>query len=92
MKESMSVADSLYNLQFIHEFCDSCLKSCCQLALEDMLYTPQELQVLTFTFLINHLNDILTKILSTVFLIPDLFCVMGLAQPAELPVRTALLV
>lgn len=43
----MSVADSLYNLQFIREFCDSCLKSCCHLAVEDMLYTPQELQVLT---------------------------------------------
>lgn len=52
MKEAMSVADSLYNLQFIREFCDSCLKSCCHLALEDMLYTPQELQVLVFTLLI----------------------------------------
>lgn len=41
----MSVADSLFNLQFIREFCDSCLKSCCHLSLEDMLYTPQELQV-----------------------------------------------
>ncbi|XP_019114662.1 calmodulin-regulated spectrin-associated protein 3 isoform X2 [Larimichthys crocea] len=51
MKESMSVADSLYNLQFIHEFCDSCLKSCCQLALEDMLYTPQELQLNLLSFL-----------------------------------------
>lgn len=48
MKESMSVADSLYNLQFIREFCDSCLKSCCHLTLEDMLYTPQELQVLAY--------------------------------------------
>lgn len=46
MKESMSVADSLYNLQIIREFCDSCLKSCCHLALEDMLYIPQELEVL----------------------------------------------
>lgn len=46
MKESMPVADSLYNLQFIREFCDSCLKSCCHLALEDMLYIPQELKVL----------------------------------------------
>lgn len=45
MKESMSVEDSLYNLQFIREFCDSCLKNCCHLALEDMLYIPQELQV-----------------------------------------------
>lgn len=45
MKESMSVDDSLYNLQLISEFCDSCLKSCCPLVLEDMLYAPQPLRV-----------------------------------------------
>ncbi|XP_028268810.1 calmodulin-regulated spectrin-associated protein 3 isoform X2 [Parambassis ranga] len=51
MKESMSVTDSLYNLQFIREFCDSCLKNCCHLSLEDMLYTPQELQLNFLCFL-----------------------------------------
>ncbi|XP_031671649.1 calmodulin-regulated spectrin-associated protein 3 isoform X4 [Oncorhynchus kisutch] len=51
MKESMAVADSLYNLQLIREFCDSCLKSCCPLVLEDLLYTPQELQVNVMSFL-----------------------------------------
>ncbi|XP_012734031.2 calmodulin-regulated spectrin-associated protein 3 isoform X2 [Fundulus heteroclitus] len=51
MKDSMSVADSLYNLQVIREFCDSCLKGCCHLALEDMLYTPQELQLNFLSFL-----------------------------------------
>ncbi|XP_038143911.1 calmodulin-regulated spectrin-associated protein 3 isoform X2 [Cyprinodon tularosa] len=51
MKDSMSAADSLYNLQFIHEFCDSCLKGCCHLTLEDMLYTPQELQLNFLSFL-----------------------------------------
>lgn len=51
MKETMSAADSLYNLQIIREFCDSCLKNCCHLALEDMLYTPQELQVNLLSFL-----------------------------------------
>uniref|UniRef100_A0A3P8SN47 Calmodulin regulated spectrin associated protein family member 3 n=1 Tax=Amphiprion percula TaxID=161767 RepID=A0A3P8SN47_AMPPE len=51
MKDSMSVPDNLYNLQFIREFCDSCLKSCCHLALEDMLYTPQELQLNLLSFL-----------------------------------------
>ncbi|XP_059203625.1 calmodulin-regulated spectrin-associated protein 3 isoform X2 [Centropristis striata] len=56
MKESMTVADSLYNLQFIREFCDSCLKSCCQLALEDMLYTPQELQLNLLSFLAELLS------------------------------------
>ncbi|XP_071772967.1 calmodulin-regulated spectrin-associated protein 3 isoform X3 [Centroberyx gerrardi] len=56
MKESMSVADSLYNLQFIREFCDSCLKSCCPLTLEDMLYTPQELQFNLLSFLAELLS------------------------------------
>ncbi|XP_034395461.1 calmodulin-regulated spectrin-associated protein 3 isoform X2 [Cyclopterus lumpus] len=56
MKEAMSVADSLYNLQFIHEFCDSCLKSCCHLALEDMLYTPPELQLNLLSFLAELLS------------------------------------
>ncbi|XP_020787464.2 calmodulin-regulated spectrin-associated protein 3 isoform X1 [Boleophthalmus pectinirostris] len=56
MKESMSVADSVYNLQFILEFCDSCLKSCCHLTLEDMLYMPQELQVNVLSFLVELLN------------------------------------
>ncbi|XP_056143522.1 calmodulin-regulated spectrin-associated protein 3 [Lampris incognitus] len=56
MKESMSVADSLYNLQFIREFCDSCLKSCCHLALEDMLYIPKEFQVNLMSFLAELLD------------------------------------
>ncbi|XP_023260157.1 calmodulin-regulated spectrin-associated protein 3 isoform X4 [Seriola lalandi dorsalis] len=56
MKDSMSVADSLYNLQFIREFCDSCLKCCCHLAMEDMLYTPQGLQLNLLSFLAELLN------------------------------------
>ncbi|XP_071328241.1 calmodulin-regulated spectrin-associated protein 3 isoform X2 [Trachinotus anak] len=56
MQDSMSVADSLYNLQFIREFCDSCLKCCCHLALEDMLYTPQELQLNLLSFLAELLS------------------------------------
>uniref|UniRef100_A0A8C1KPE5 Calmodulin regulated spectrin-associated protein family, member 3 n=1 Tax=Cyprinus carpio TaxID=7962 RepID=A0A8C1KPE5_CYPCA len=51
MKDSMSVADSLYNLQLIREFCDSCLKSCCPLELEDMLYSPAELKTNILSFL-----------------------------------------
>ncbi|XP_077475589.1 calmodulin-regulated spectrin-associated protein 3 isoform X2 [Stigmatopora argus] len=56
MKESMSPADSSYNLQFIREFCDGCLKSCCHLALEDMLYSPPELRVNTLSFLAELLH------------------------------------
>lgn len=94
----MSVADSLYNLQFIREFCDSCLKSCCHLAVEDMLYTPQDLQVLIqymyifILLVIQQLMETLTKIWSTVLLMPGLFCLICLAELAQLPSRTALLV
>ncbi|XP_046690693.1 calmodulin-regulated spectrin-associated protein 3 isoform X1 [Silurus meridionalis] len=56
MKESMSLADSLYNLQLIREFCESCLKSCCPLVLEDMLYSPPELQVNMLSFLAELLH------------------------------------
>ncbi|XP_057716825.1 calmodulin-regulated spectrin-associated protein 3 isoform X1 [Corythoichthys intestinalis] len=56
MKETMSPADSLYNLQFIREFCDSCLKSCCHLALEDMLYSPQALRLNMLSFLAEILH------------------------------------
>ncbi|XP_077412617.1 calmodulin-regulated spectrin-associated protein 3 isoform X2 [Vanacampus margaritifer] len=56
MKETMSAADSLYNLQFIREFCDSCLKSCCHLALEDVLYTQEELRLNMLSFLAELLH------------------------------------
>ncbi|KAK5884835.1 hypothetical protein CesoFtcFv8_018614 [Champsocephalus esox] len=56
MKESMPSAESLYNLQVIHEFCESCLKSCCNLTLEDMLYTPQELRLNWLSFLAELLS------------------------------------
>lgn len=41
----MSVADSLYNLQLIREFCESSLQSSCPLAVEDLLYAPPLLHV-----------------------------------------------
>lgn len=41
----MSVADSVYNLQLIREFCESSLQSCCPLAVEDLLYAPPPLHV-----------------------------------------------
>ncbi|XP_061701594.1 calmodulin-regulated spectrin-associated protein 3 isoform X2 [Syngnathoides biaculeatus] len=56
MKETMSTADSLYNFQFIREFCDSCLKSCCHLALEDVLYSPDQLRLNMLSFLAELLN------------------------------------
>ena len=37
LKETMSLADSLYNLQLIQEFCQEYLNQCCHFTLEDML-------------------------------------------------------
>ncbi|XP_048051621.1 calmodulin-regulated spectrin-associated protein 3 isoform X3 [Megalobrama amblycephala] len=47
----MSPADSMYNLQLIREFCESHLKICCPLQLEDLLYAPPVLQVNIMCFL-----------------------------------------
>ncbi|KAF7692617.1 hypothetical protein HF521_010227 [Silurus meridionalis] len=38
VKEAMSLADSLYNLQLIQHFCRENLNNCCHFTLEDMLY------------------------------------------------------
>ncbi|XP_066511740.1 calmodulin-regulated spectrin-associated protein 2-like isoform X2 [Hoplias malabaricus] len=38
IKETMSLADSLYNLQLIQGFCRENLNNCCHFTLEDMLY------------------------------------------------------
>lgn len=45
LKDTMSVADSVYNLQLIRGFCQSSLQSCCPLAVEDLLYAPPPLHV-----------------------------------------------
>ncbi|XP_072925123.1 calmodulin-regulated spectrin-associated protein 3 isoform X2 [Hemitrygon akajei] len=50
LKETMSVADSLYNLQLIVDFTQEYLGSCFHLALEDMLYTPPLLKINILTF------------------------------------------
>ncbi|XP_035270773.1 calmodulin-regulated spectrin-associated protein 2a isoform X2 [Anguilla anguilla] len=44
LKESMSLADSLYNLQLIQEFCQEHLNRCCHFTLEDMLYASSSLK------------------------------------------------
>ncbi|XP_042559486.1 calmodulin-regulated spectrin-associated protein 3 isoform X2 [Clupea harengus] len=51
LKDTMSVADSLYNLQLIRNFCESWLKGCCPLVLEDLLYTPQTLKLNIMCFM-----------------------------------------
>lgn len=45
LKDPMSVADSLYNLQLVQDFCASRLPRGCPLSLEDLLYVPPPLQV-----------------------------------------------
>ncbi|KAB5523766.1 hypothetical protein PHYPO_G00156220 [Pangasianodon hypophthalmus] len=51
LKDTMSVADSLYNLQLIREFCNDHLHGCCPLVLEDLLYAPPILRVNIMCFL-----------------------------------------
>lgn len=53
----MSLADSLYNLQLVQEFCKNNLNHCCHFSLEDMLYAHASIkvsesgvQILTFTY------------------------------------------
>lgn len=41
----MSLADSLYNLQLVQEFCREHLARCCHFALEDMLYAAASIKV-----------------------------------------------
>ncbi|XP_074490684.1 calmodulin-regulated spectrin-associated protein 2a isoform X2 [Sebastes fasciatus] len=38
LKENMTLADRLYNLQLIQDFCKDNLNNCCHFSLEDMLY------------------------------------------------------
>ncbi|XP_072297466.1 calmodulin-regulated spectrin-associated protein 2 isoform X2 [Eucyclogobius newberryi] len=38
LKETMSLADSLYNLQLVQDFCTNNLNHCCHFSLEDLLY------------------------------------------------------
>uniref|UniRef100_A0A673ANX8 Calmodulin-regulated spectrin-associated protein 2-like n=1 Tax=Sphaeramia orbicularis TaxID=375764 RepID=A0A673ANX8_9TELE len=38
LKETMSLADSLYNLQLVQEFCRNNLNHCCHFSLEDLIY------------------------------------------------------
>ncbi|XP_057190985.1 calmodulin-regulated spectrin-associated protein 2 isoform X2 [Triplophysa rosa] len=44
VKETMSLADSLYNLQLIQEFCRENLNNCCHFTLEDMLYASNSIK------------------------------------------------
>lgn len=49
LKENMTLADRLYNLQLIQEFCRENLSSCCHFSLEDMLYASSTIKVLKET-------------------------------------------
>uniref|UniRef100_A0A3B3V755 Calmodulin regulated spectrin-associated protein family, member 2a n=1 Tax=Poecilia latipinna TaxID=48699 RepID=A0A3B3V755_9TELE len=44
LKENMSLADRLYNLQLIQDFCKDNLNSCCHFSLEDMLYASSTIK------------------------------------------------
>ncbi|XP_064808670.1 calmodulin-regulated spectrin-associated protein 2-like isoform X2 [Oncorhynchus masou masou] len=44
LKECMSLADSLYNLQLVQDFCREHLDRCCHFSLEDMVYVSSSLK------------------------------------------------
>ncbi|XP_045061219.1 calmodulin-regulated spectrin-associated protein 2a isoform X3 [Coregonus clupeaformis] len=44
LKESMSLVDSLYNLQLVQEFCQEHLNRCCHFSLEDMVYASSSVK------------------------------------------------
>ncbi|KAK0143697.1 Calmodulin-regulated spectrin-associated protein 2 [Merluccius polli] len=44
LKENMTLADSLYNLQLIRDFCKEKLNGCCHFTLEDMLYASSTIK------------------------------------------------
>ncbi|XP_042178834.1 calmodulin-regulated spectrin-associated protein 2-like [Oncorhynchus tshawytscha] len=44
LKECMSLADSLYNLQLVQDFCQEHLNRCCHFSLEDMVYVSSSLK------------------------------------------------
>lgn len=46
LKENMTLADRLYNLQLIQDFCKDNLNGCCHFTLEDMLYASSTIKVL----------------------------------------------
>ncbi|KAL3066214.1 hypothetical protein OYC64_016210 [Pagothenia borchgrevinki] len=56
LKDTMSLADSLYNLQLIREFSESSLQSCCPLAVEDLLYAPPTLHLNIMSFIAELLD------------------------------------
>lgn len=53
LKENMTLADRLCNLQLIQEFCKENLSSCCHFSLEDMLYASSTIKVLGETIKSN---------------------------------------
>lgn len=84
LKDTMSVADSLYNLQLIKEFCEGSLQNCCPLAVEDLLYAPPLLHVSVNVVdsigrkQINSINSINSKVVCAVAklhfkILPDVF-------------------
>ncbi|XP_047442904.1 calmodulin-regulated spectrin-associated protein 2a isoform X2 [Mugil cephalus] len=44
LKENMTLADRLYNMQLVQDFCKDNLNSCCHFSLEDMLYASSAIK------------------------------------------------
>lgn len=59
LKESMTLADRLSNLQLVQDFCREKLDTCCHFTLEDMLYANSSMKV-RHNHIILHYNKMLT--------------------------------
>lgn len=59
LKENMTLADRLYNLQLIQDFCKDNLNSCCHFSLEDMLYASSAIKVLLKLSCISKMGQML---------------------------------
>ncbi|XP_068445647.1 calmodulin-regulated spectrin-associated protein 2a isoform X3 [Clinocottus analis] len=51
LKENMTLADRLYNLQLVQDFCKEHLSSCCHFSLEDMLYASSSMKTNYLVFM-----------------------------------------
>ncbi|XP_075384913.1 calmodulin-regulated spectrin-associated protein 2 isoform X2 [Tenrec ecaudatus] len=80
LKETMSLADSLYNLQLIQEFCQEYLNQCCHFSLEDMLYAASSIKSNYLVFMAELFWWF--EVVKPSFVQPRVVCPQG-AEPAR---------
>lgn len=87
LKETMSLADSLYNLQLIQEFCQEYLNQCCHFTLEDMLYASSSIKSNYLVFMAELFWWF--EVVKPSFVQPRVVCPQGAEPVNDLPSATA---